>query len=153
MAMSAINTSIRFMVFPLESIRAGLAGADAHDLLEVEDEDLAVADFARVGGLLDRLDHSIEQIALDGRFDLDLRQEIDDVLGAPIQLGMSFLTPESLDLRDSDPLHADRGERLSNLVQLERLDDGGNQSHFSPLVIKRINPVFRAKIRTSSVQT
>jgi hypothetical protein len=31
---------------PLERFRAGLAGADAHDLFELEHEDLAVADLA-----------------------------------------------------------------------------------------------------------
>src|SRR5215472_16147434 len=105
MAMSAINASIRFMVFPLESVRAGLAGSDAHDLLEVEDEDLAVADLPGIGGFLDGLDRAIEELVLESRLGLDLRQDIDDVLGAPVQLRMSFLSAESLDLRDGDPLH------------------------------------------------
>src|SRR5215468_4049716 len=56
---SAINASNRFMMFPLESIGTGLAGPDAHDLLEVEDEDLAVADLSGIRGLLDGLDHPI----------------------------------------------------------------------------------------------
>src|SRR5205823_13794336 len=35
-----------------------------------------------VGRLLDGLDHAVEQVVLDRRFDLDLGQKIDDVLGA-----------------------------------------------------------------------
>src|SRR6185312_7883817 len=42
--------------FVLERVRAGLAGADPHDLQQVEYEDLAVADLAGVGSLLDRFD-------------------------------------------------------------------------------------------------
>src|SRR5436190_1452333 len=43
--------------FLLLRLRAGLAGADANDLLEIEYEDLAVADLAGVRGFLDRFDH------------------------------------------------------------------------------------------------
>jgi hypothetical protein len=54
------------------------------------DEDLSVADLAGVGGLLDRLDDAIEEIVPDRRSDLDLRQEIDDVLRAAIELGVAL---------------------------------------------------------------
>ena len=37
----------------LERVRAGFAGTDAHDLFEVGNENLAVADLAGVGGLFD----------------------------------------------------------------------------------------------------
>jgi hypothetical protein len=60
------------LLSPSERVGAGLAGADADDLLQIEDEDLAVADLAGVGGLLDRLDDLVEKIVLDGRLDLDL---------------------------------------------------------------------------------
>src|SRR5512134_695351 len=109
---------------PLERFRAGLAGADAHDLFELEHEDLAVADLAGVGRLLDRLDHLLEHLALDRGFDLDLRQKVDDVLGAAVELGMALLPPEALHLGHRDALHADGGQRLTHLVELERLDDG-----------------------------
>jgi hypothetical protein len=69
------------MVFSLERIGAGLAGADADDLFEFEHENLAIADLAGVRGFLDRFDHLVEQFGLDGGFDLDLGQEIDDILG------------------------------------------------------------------------
>src|SRR5690606_29732264 len=43
-----------------ERRRAGLAGANADDLVEVVDEDLAVADLAGSSRLLDRLDRLID---------------------------------------------------------------------------------------------
>src|SRR5205823_6403307 len=104
-------------------IRTGLAGANAYDLFEVEDEDLAVADLPRIGGFFDGLDDAIEQVVLDRRLDLDLRQKIDDVFRAAIQLGMSFLPSEALDFGHGDALHADRRQSLADFVELERLDD------------------------------
>src|SRR6185295_3914171 len=76
----------------------GLAGADAHDLLDRGDEDLAVADLAGARGLDDRLDRPVDQAVLKDDLDLDLGQEIDDVLGAPVELGMALLAAEALDL-------------------------------------------------------
>ena len=67
--------------------------------------------------------------SLDGGFDLDLGQKIDDVFGAAVQLGVAFLPAEALDLGDGDALHADGGEGFTHFVKLERLDDGGNEFH------------------------
>src|SRR6185503_19533195 len=84
---------VSFSVSPWGSERfgAGLAGADAHDLLEVEDEDLPVADLPGAGALLDRLDHLVEQLVADGRLHLHLRQEIDHVLRTAVELGVTLL--------------------------------------------------------------
>src|SRR5213078_2423372 len=72
----AIIAKTFFIDIPLECVRAGLAGTNAHDLQQVEDKDLAVADLARIGGFFDGLDNAIEQVVLDGRFDLHLGQEV-----------------------------------------------------------------------------
>src|SRR5262252_5998481 len=74
-----------FIVISSECLRTGLAGADSNDLLEIEDEDLPVADLARVGRLLDRLDGLLEESVLDRGLDLDLGQEIDHVLRSAIE--------------------------------------------------------------------
>src|SRR5215510_12431450 len=132
---SASNAKTLFMASPLQRLRADFAGADADDLLEVEYEDLPVADLAGVRRLLDRLDHLLEHVAFDRGFDLDLRQEVDDVLGPTIELRVALLPPEALDLGDRDPLHADARQRLAHLVELERLDDGRNEFHGNPLAI------------------
>src|SRR5262245_52212192 len=130
---SASNAKTLFMASPLQRLRADFAGADADDLLEVEHEDLPVADLAGVRRLLDRLDHLLEHVAFDRGFDLDLGQEVDHVLGPTIELRVALLPPEALDLGDRDPLHADARQRLAHLVELERLDDGRNEFHGNPL--------------------
>src|SRR5262245_37771105 len=55
----AMDASSRFILFPLQRIGAGFTGADAHDLFEIGDEDLSVADLSGFRGLLDRFDHPI----------------------------------------------------------------------------------------------
>src|SRR6185437_567289 len=82
--------------------RTGLAGADAHDLQQVEHEDLSITDLAGVRGLLDRFDRAVDEVDVHCRLDLHLRQEIDDVFGAAIELGVTLLAPEPLDLGDGD---------------------------------------------------
>ena len=97
---------------------------DADGLFQVGDEDLAVADLAGVGRLGDRLHGGVEVGFLDGHFDLDLGQEVDHVLRTAIEFGMALLPPEALHLGDGDALHPDLGQRLADLIELERLDYG-----------------------------
>src|SRR4051812_7429468 len=123
---TASQVNSRFIAFSLERRRIGLAGADADYLLELEHENLAVADLAGVGGFLDGLDHLLEHLGFHRRFDLHLRQEIHDVLRASVELGVSLLAPETLHLRHRDALHTDAGERLAHLIELERLDNRRN---------------------------
>src|SRR5437867_4415349 len=108
---------------------AGLTGADAHDLLDRCNEDLAVADLSRPRGFYDRFYRALDEIVGDDHLDLDLGQEIDDVLRTAIELGMALLAAETLDLRHREPADADIGERLAHLVELERLDDGVDFFH------------------------
>src|SRR2546423_13925478 len=102
-----------------------LAGADAHHLLDRGDEDLAVADLAGLRRLDDRVDAALGVRVLDDDLDLHLRQEVDDILGAAVQLGVALLAAEALDLGDRQARHADVGERLAHLLALELFDDGG----------------------------
>src|ERR1019366_536536 len=113
----------------LEGVLAGLAGADANDLLERRDEALAVTDLAGARRRLNRLDDTVDDGVVDGRLDLHLGQEIDDVLGAAIELGVALLAAEALDFRHCDALHADRAQGLTHFVELERLDDRGHHLH------------------------
>src|SRR6202162_3365274 len=84
MPSEAINANNCFMGFPLERIGTGLAGPDAHDLFELENEDFSVTDLAGVRGLLDCLDDTIEHVGLDRGFDFDFRKEVDDVFRATV---------------------------------------------------------------------
>ena len=55
--------------------------------------------------------------------DLHLGQEVDDVFGAAIELGVALLAAEALGLGDGDALQADFLKRFLHFVELERLDD------------------------------
>src|SRR5438067_4181466 len=63
----------------LDGVRAGLAGADADGFLDIEDENLAVADAARARSLLDGLDRGFQPVLIDHDFDLHLGQEVHDI--------------------------------------------------------------------------
>src|SRR6478735_8800996 len=86
---------------------AGLPRANANDLLDRGHENLAVADLAGARGLDDRLDRALDHRIAQDHLDLDLRQEIDDVFGAPVELGVTLLAPEALDLGNGEAGHAD----------------------------------------------
>ncbi len=57
----------------LKSCGVGLAGADAHRMVEAEDEDLTVADLSGFRRGTDRLDDLVHLIGRVGDFELDLR--------------------------------------------------------------------------------
>lgn len=100
----------------LESVRAGLAGANANDLFNRGDEYLAVADLARAGRTLNRFYGLVDQIVGDRRFDLHFWQEIDHVLGAAIQLRVALLAAEaftSVTVMPETPI-ADNASRASS---------------------------------------
>ena len=86
-------------------------------------------DFAGLGGLDDRLDHLVHQVAAHRHLDAGLGHEVDDVLGAAVQLGVPALPSETLHLRHRHARDADVRERGAHVVELEGLDDGGDQFH------------------------
>ena len=61
----------------------------------------------------------------------DLRHELDRVLGAAVHLGVPALATESLRPRDGDAGQAELCERLLHVVELERLDERGDELHDS----------------------
>ena len=64
--------------------------------------------------------------------ELHLGQEIDDVFGAAIELGVALLAAEALGLGHGDARDADFVQRLLHLVELERLDDRFDLFHVTP---------------------
>ena len=60
-------------------LRARVRRADADGVLDLGDEDLAVADAAGVGVLDDRLQGALEHILVQHDLDFHLGQEIDDI--------------------------------------------------------------------------
>src|SRR5579883_367453 len=129
-----------------DRVFALLAGADADGLVDRADEDLAVADAAGMGGVLDRLDRALHQRVLHHHLDLHLGQEIDDVFGPAIELGMAFLPAEAFGLGHGDALNADLVERLLHLVELEGLDDRFDLLHGSRLAAIARGPAPAARL-------
>ncbi len=113
----------------LNGFGAGFAGANANGLDQVGDEDLPVADLAGTCRVGDRLDNLLCNAVVDREFDLGLGQEIDNVLGATVKLRVAALSTKTLDLGDGDALDADVGYRLTDIVELERLDNRRNHFH------------------------
>ena len=98
-------------------------------MFEVVNKNLAVADFSGACCTFDGFDRALDVFSVNRGFDLDLWQEVNHVLSAAIQLGMAFLTAKAFDFSNSDTLHANLREGLADLIQLERLDDGGDEFH------------------------
>src|SRR5207342_3070129 len=98
-------------------------------LLDRRHEDLAVADLAGVGRLLDRLDRALDLAVVDHDLDLHLGQEAHQILGAAIDLGLALLPAETLDLAHGQAGDAHAGQRVTHLVELERLDDRRHEFH------------------------
>src|SRR5579864_517983 len=88
--------------FLLQSVRAGLPGANPNHLFDRRDENLPVADLSGARGTFESLDRLVDDVVRDGCLDLHLRQEIDDILGTPVQLGMAFLTPKAFHFSHRD---------------------------------------------------
>src|SRR5918998_2451989 len=107
-----------------DGVCATIACADTHRLLNIHNEDLPVADATSARGFSNRLDHVVDQAVLHDYFDLHLRQEVDDVFGAAIELRVPFLAPEAFHLGDGDAGNARLVKRVLHVVELERLDDG-----------------------------
>src|SRR5271154_5388136 len=114
----------------LDRVRAGFAGADPDGLVDVRYKYLAIADAAGLGRAPDRLDRGTEILVRDHDLDFHLRQEVDDIFGAPIKLGMALLATEALRFQDSYALDSRLLQRLLHFIELERLDDRLDLFHF-----------------------
>src|ERR1700677_2896634 len=129
------NKPIRRLIIPslpLNCTRVPLAGPDPHDLRQCEHKDFSVAHLSRVRRLLDRLYQRLQHGIGYRDFYFCLRNELDDVFGAAVDLRMTTLPSESSHLGHGDPLHADVADGLAHLVQLEGVGEGGHDVHGMP---------------------
>src|SRR6185437_12311600 len=115
-----------------------LAGANADRMVEVDDEDLAVADLAGLGGRGDGIDGLVDGVRSDGDFDLDLGQEAHGVFSAAVDFRMALLPAISLDFRHRETVNANGGQGITDFFELEWLDDRHNNFHGS---YPRLGPV------------
>src|ERR1700758_5111344 len=88
----------------------GLAGADANRMVEVDDEDLAVADLSGFRGRGDGIDGLVDLIRGDSDLDLDLGQETHGVFSTAINFRMALLAAISLDFRHRETVNANGGQ-------------------------------------------
>src|SRR5260370_19995953 len=102
---------------------AALASTNSDGVVDARHEDLAVTDAAGMRRAADRLDRLLDHLVLDDQLDLHFGQEVDDVFGTAIELGVAFLPAEALGLQDGDPLQSDLIECVLHLIELEGLDD------------------------------
>src|SRR5215469_4115153 len=77
----------------LNRVLATFAGADADDILDRGDENLAVTDASGASGVDDRLHGAFQYGILANHLDLYLREEIDHVLSTTVEFGMALLPP------------------------------------------------------------
>jgi hypothetical protein len=126
-----------------DRFRAFFPGADAQNLFDIGYENLSVADPAGMSGLLDRLDRVFNQIVFDDDFDFHFREEIDDIFGAPIKLGVAFLPPETLGFGYREALNADVVKSFLHFVELERLDNRLDFFHGFRASLLNLRPVNR----------
>src|SRR6267378_4233958 len=90
----------------------------------------ALASATGMGRAADCLDRLLDHLILDNELDLHLGQEVDDVLGAAIELGMALLPSEPLGFQDGDALEPDLVQRVLHFVELEALDDRFDLLHW-----------------------
>src|SRR3954466_15997385 len=104
-------------------------GPHAHDLVDRRDPDLAVTDLPGGGGLDDGV-HDPRGVELaDHDLDAHLRHEVDLVLRPAVDLGVAPLAAEALDLAHGQTGDPDQLEGVLDVVELERLDDRGDELH------------------------
>src|SRR6266567_5861539 len=116
----------------------GLAGADADRMVEVDDEDLAVADLSGFCSRGDGVDGLVDLVRGNGDLDLDLGQEAHGVFGTAIDFRVALLPAISLDFRHREPVNANGGQGITDFFELEWLDDRHNNFHGS---YPRLGPV------------
>jgi hypothetical protein len=106
-----------------DGIRALFAGADPNSLIDRHHKNLAIPDFVCTRSVLNRLHSSLDKRIIEYDFDLELREEVDHVLGPAIDLGVPLLPPESFHLGDGHAGDADFVQRILYLVEFEGFDD------------------------------
>jgi hypothetical protein len=76
----------------------GLSGADANGALDWRNEDLAVAHLSGSCGILYRRNNSVRLLRGDHKINPDFLHKVHGILGAAINLRVSLLSAESVDL-------------------------------------------------------
>ena len=113
----------------LQCVATALAGSDANHGLDRRDPHLAVTDLAGPGGLDDHVDDLVHGGVVHHDLDADLGYEVDRVLGAAIDLGVTLLAAVALDLTHGHAQDAGLLQPGFDILERERLDDCSDQLH------------------------
>src|SRR5215510_1759208 len=124
---------------PSDRILTVLAGADADRFIDREDEYLSVAEFARAGGLDNRVDSVLDDLLVEDDFDLQFMHEFNLVFDAPVDLAVPLLPSEAFYLADGHALHAERLQRVFDAFEQVRPNDRFNLFHSAPLFLRKSN--------------
>src|SRR5262245_28142956 len=84
---------------------SGLARADADAVIEIEDEDLSVADLTCARRARDRFDRGFDVLVVHGDLEFRLLEEAAGFLVAPVDLGDSLLAAASHDAGHGDQVN------------------------------------------------
>ena len=107
----------------------GLAGADAHDALERDDEDLAVADLVGAPAVAERVDRRLDERVGDGDLEAHLVGEADLHGRAAVGLDAVELAAVALHAAHREPAHLGAVEGFQHVVRLLRPHDADHELH------------------------
>src|SRR5690349_13826172 len=91
-ATESLENLLSISCTPSQSVVGLYAGADAHGGLDVDDENLAVADGAGVGGVANGLDDPVGIVGRHHNRDADLGHQVRLIFGATVDFRVPFLT-------------------------------------------------------------
>ena len=116
-------------VVALEGLDPALSGAHAHDRVDRGDPDLAVTDASGLAGLDDHLDDVIHVGVIQENLEPNLGDQVDGVLRASVDLGVALLPAVAAGLADGHAMDPEGLQSRPHVVQLERLDNCGDELH------------------------
>src|SRR6266851_1974563 len=119
----------------LQRARTGFAGANAHRLAQLRNEDLAVANLPRARRFNDGFYHSINLFVIHCQLKFHFWQKVDDIFRSSIELSVAFLPAKAFDLCHGNALYPHVGQGRADIVKLERFDDGDDHFHAGTLLI------------------
>ena len=119
----------------LYGIGTALSGADAHHIFKRQNEDLSIPDLA-IGSCLpapdDCLHGRLNELVIDGDFELHLANQIHLVLVAAVHFGVSLLATQALNITDREAEDLHLAQRFLDSLQPRWLDNRNNVPHETP---------------------
>ena len=125
MGWRSISARLSFVapVIFLKRAGVGLAGANAHDVLDRHDEDFSVANLAGLSSGGDDAHYLLQLLTRDSHLDAHFRQETDNIFGTAVNLRMALLAAVAFDLGHGHAVDADKIEGVADLFELLGFDN------------------------------